>query len=253
MSKKFIVLDVEGYSNCCPYDVGFLVADKDGKIYEEYSVAIMPTIWENITKFFEYNTYSKMISANEMVHKNITEILSDKDNKYIKCFDTNKFFNFFVGIIAKHNIKRVWAYNCSFDKGALNRLFGENFPTIDNMVTFCDIIPAILHTKLLNKDYVKFCKNNNYITEKGNIQTKAEIVYRYLTGITNFTEEHTGLADVKIELEILLTAMAESKHPKYKPCQAWRILKEFCEVNSIDIPVRNITEEFCKENGISME
>ena len=35
-------------------------------------------------------------------------------------------------------------------------------------------------------------------------------------GNMNFTEEHTGLADVQIETEILLTAMKASKNVKDK-------------------------------------
>ena len=82
---------------------------------------------------------------------------------------------------------------------------------INNLVTFYDIIPAILHTKLLTKKYVNFCNDNGYVTEKGNIQTKAEIVYRYLKNDKTFEEEHTGLSDCKIEYEILLTAIRTKK------------------------------------------
>lgn len=238
MSKKFMVLDVEGYSACRPYDVGFKVVDKDGKTYEEHSTAIMPAVFDNMCYKANLQNVKALETAHEMAHRNIEEILNDTANKYLKCFDIDKFYFAFIGIIQKYNIKRIWAYNCSFDKSALKRLFGdERFSIIDSMVEFCDIIPAILHTKLLNKNYIDFCKKNGFVTSKGNIQTKAEIVYKFLTGKMDFEEEHTGLADVQIETEILLIAMRETKSVKRKPCQAWKIIKEFCIVNDIELPI----------------
>ena len=64
---------------------------------------------------------------------------------------------------------------------------------------------------LLNKDYVKFCNKNGFITAKGNVMTKAEVVYRYLTNDIEFSEEHTGLNDCRIEYEILLAAINSGK------------------------------------------
>jgi hypothetical protein len=238
MSKKFIVLDVEGYSTCKPYDIGFKVTDKTGKTYEQHSIAVMPAIWENIQFKFEHLDNEGLKTANEMAHRNIKEILSDNKKKYIKCFDIDKLYFAFIGIIQKYKIKRIWAFNCSFDSSALHRLFGDDrFSVLCSMVEFCDIIPAILYTKLLNKDYINFCKENGFITLKGNIQTKAEVVYKYLTGNLNFEEKHTGLEDVQIETEILLTAMKETKHVKRKPCQAWKIIAEFCSINNIELPI----------------
>lgn len=237
MSRKFIVLDVEGYSTCRPYDVGFKVLDKSGKTYEEYSTAIMPAVFDNMCYKAKVAQVSGLAAANEMAHRNIEEILNDKDGKYLKFFDIDKFFFAFIGIIQKYEIKRIWAYNCSFDKSALHRLFGdERFTILNSMVEFCDIIPAILYTRLLNADFIKFCKLNGFVTEKGNIQTKAEVVYKYLTGKLDFKEAHTGLADVQIEAEILLCAMNVEKNVKRKPVQAWKIIREFCIVNDIDLP-----------------
>lgn len=243
MSKKFIVLDVEGYSACRPYDVGFQVVDKSGKVYERYSVAVMPAVFDNMCYKSDLLHVESLKTAHEMAHRNIEEILNDTQGKYIKCFNIEKFWTAFISIIQKYNIKRIWAYNCSFDSSALNRLFGEEkFSILCSMVEFCDIIPAILYTRLLNEDYINFCKSNGFITAKGNIQTKAEVVYKYLTNNVNFEEEHTGLADVQIETEILLTAMNETKHPRRRPCQAWKIIREFCAVNDIDLPIPEFTK-----------
>ena len=65
--------------------------------------------------------------------------------------------------------------------------------------------------------------------------TKAEVVYKYLTNDLDFVEEHTGLADVYIEYNILLTAYKTHCKMYTKPCQAWKILREFCTEKGIEV------------------
>lgn len=238
-TKKIMVLDVEGMSNCRPYDVGYLVADKKGNIYKESSIAILPCIWENL---------KNCLVAQEMTHRNVEEILKDIENaskrkyQYQSIEDAKKKI---ISDIAEFGVKEVWAYNCSFDKSALKKLFGDDFKILNNLVCFYDIIPAILYTKLLNKKYVNFCNKNGFITEKGNVQVKAEIVYKYLFGNLDFEEEHTGLADTKIEYQILLEAIRTKKKLETTPTPAWKILRNFCEENSIQIV--NPLEQYVKE------
>lgn len=205
MGKPFIVLDVEGMSTCRPYNIGYLVCDKYGNIFLERSFAILPCVWENL---------QNCLQAKEMTHKNIQEILGDIENSTSRKYIYNSIEDVKKLILSdciKYNVKEIWAYNCAFDKGSLKRLFDKDWEMLDNLVTFYDIIPAIVHTVLLNKKYVKWCNENGFITKKGNVMTKAEIVYKYLTGNKNFIEEHTGLSDCKIEYSILLTAINSGK------------------------------------------
>ena len=60
-----------------------------------------------------------------------------------------------------------------------------------------------------SQDYKDFCESNGYMTahKTPQPQKKAETLYRYLTNNTDFNEEHTGLEDSLIELEILITAL----------------------------------------------
>lgn len=235
--KKFIVLDTEGYSTCRPYNIGFLVGDKSGEIYEKRNYAIMPALYDNMEYKYEKKDIKGLQIAHEMLHRNGKEIMYNENEKYTIVYDVNKVFHDLIEIVTRYKIKRLWAYNCSFDENEMYLLFGyDNMNILKNLVTFCDIIPAILYTKLLTNEYVEFCKKNNYLTEKGNIRTKAETVYRYLTGNLTFVEEHTALSDCYIEFQILLSAMAETKNPKRQPCQAWRILQKFCESENIYIP-----------------
>lgn len=229
MKKKFIVLDVEGCSNTRPYNVGYIIADKYGKIYKKHSFAFPECYWENICKSLNNE------NVKTMTHKNIQEILADTSKKKLKrkykTISVNAFFNLLKKEIERHKINEVFAYNVTFDKSALNRLFGERFSEIN--VEYNDIITAILYTKLLTKKYITFARQNNYLTEKGHISTKAENVYKYLTGDINFKEEHTGLADVMIEYFILLSAFKTKQKMFYKPCQAWRVIDKYIKEKNI--------------------
>lgn len=233
-AEKFIVLDVEGYSTTRPYNIGYLIGDKYGHIYLKRNFALPSCIWENVVAMINCR------QAEEMTKANVEEILQDVEKKktkrkynHVSC---ETFKNIFKSDIELFNVKRLFAYNVTFDKGALLRLFGAVELQALNL-EFCDIISGIVQTRLQSKKYIDFCNTNGFITEKGNIQTKAEVVYRYLTGILDFTEEHTGLADCEIEYQILLTALKSKKKIDWKPCQAWRILKNFANEKDIDIKI----------------
>lgn len=229
--EKFIVLDVEGMSGLMPYNVGYIIADRYEKIYKERSFALPENIYINIVRSANLN------QAVEMTAGNVTDILQDFKNPFFKrkyrCVGNEELKKRLIRDIKKYNIKKVYAYNVAFDKASLRNLFGDDFEKL--VVEFIDIIPIILRTKLLTKKYCQFCIDNGYVTEKGNIMTKAEVVYKYLFNDLNFVEEHTGLADVKIEYQILLKAFKTHKKIDSTPCIAWKILKEFCRENNLTI------------------
>lgn len=231
--EKFIVLDVEGMGGVCPYNVGYIVADRYGTIYKERSFALLENVAVNI---YECNRVQQAI---EMTARNIQEILSDFKNSYFKrkykTVSNNDFKKKLIKDMEKYKVKKIYAYNVSFDKKSLQKLFDDKFNTIFKNINFIDIIPIILNTKLLTKKYCNFCIENGFITEKGNIMTKAEIVYRYLFNDLTFVEEHTGLSDCRIEYKILLKAFQTHKKIDYKPCQAWYELKKFCKINNIRV------------------
>ena len=231
--EKFIVLDVEGMGGVCPYNVGYIVADRYGTIYKERSFALLENVAVNI---YECNRIQQAI---EMTARNIQEILADFKNSYFKrkykTVSNSDFKKKLIKDIEKYKVKKIYAYNVSFDKKSLQNLFGDDFDTVFEGIEFIDIIPIILHTKLLTKKYCNFCIENGFITEKGNIMTKAEIVYRYLFNDLTFVEEHTGLSDCRIEYKILLKAFQTHKKINYKPCQAWYELKKFCKINNIRV------------------
>ena len=53
-------------------------------------------------------------------------------------------------------------------------------------------------------DYADFCEKFGLFTDSGNYSSTAETLFKYVTGETDFEEEHTALADSIIELHVLL-------------------------------------------------
>ena len=57
---------------------------------------------------------------------------------------------------------------------------------------------------------------NGYICKNGQLKMTAEILYRFISGQEDFDEEHTGLADVLIEKEILAYCYRQHKKMRKK-------------------------------------
>lgn len=223
--KKIIVLDVEGTSGKRPYDIGFIVCDKQGNIYETFSLACMPCIWENLSTTF----CTAQEKARKMTHRNIQEIL-ETPTKY-QWLTIEEILKILDNAIARHKISELWAYNCTFDKSMITKLIGDKANEYPNIcqVSWCDIWSAIVMTKCLTKKFVRYCRNNGFTTEKGNIRTSAEVVYGYLTKDEYFEEEHTGLSDCRIELDILTRAVKTKKKIIPNINQPWKLVKDFVE------------------------
>lgn len=220
--KKYVmVLDVEGMSNKRPYNVGYLVTDLSGNVACERSFALMDCIMENL------DTAIRRVEkgvAEQMTHNNIIEILNDPI-KY-KWLLSSDFVDTLKKDLTDFGISEIWAYNCNFDKNQISKLVNLD-------VEWCDIWTAIVKAKCLTKKFVRFCKENQFLTEKGNCKTSAEVVYNYLTNQTQFVEEHTGLADVKIEYEIFMNVRKQKKKIHKEPTQAWRLVQNFVQENGL--------------------
>ena len=183
--------------------------------------------------------------AEEMTKANIEEILKDIEKKHnrrkYQQISIKQFKKLFLADIKKFHIKHLYAYNVSFDKSALQRLFGaEDFQKLN--LEYRDIISGVVQTKLTNKKYIDFCNTHNFITEKGNIKAKAEIVYKFLFDALDFVEEHTGLADCEIEYQILLTVFKSHKKIDWRPCQPWKVFKNYCENKNIKVRTPGLYE-----------
>ena len=64
--------------------------------------------------------------------------------------------------------------------------------------------------------YRKWCEVNDYICKNGQLKFTAEVLYRFISGNEDFDEEHTGLADVLIEKDILAYCYRQHKPMRKK-------------------------------------
>lgn len=210
MAKKkyFVVLDTETMNTVeqpLPYDIGWVICDRFGNIFEERSFVVAET-------FLDMKDVMKSAYYAEKIPQYWEDIKSG--NRVIKPMWTIR--RTLIDDMKKYNTKRVGAYNIGFDKRALNNLvrytskswlrwffpFGTEFFDIWNMA--CSML-------LNTKTYIEFALKNGLVSEADNIQTSAECAYKFITKDTEFSEEHKGLEDVKIEVAVMASCYKTHK------------------------------------------
>lgn len=203
MSRKkeyFLVVDTETANSIeqpLPYDIGYAICDRYGNIYRERSF-VVAEIFLDLKDAMKSAYYAEKIPTYwEDIKAGKRTLATFWHIRKIMLADMKEF-----------HVKKVGAYNMGFDKRALNNLiryvskswarwffpFGTEF--------FC-IWSCACEVLLSRSTFIKFAERNGFVSEANNIQTSAEVCYRYLTDKVDFIESHTGLEDVKIEVEIL--------------------------------------------------
>ena len=199
--------DVDGVfpSNMWAYDIGWAVVDKRGKVYRTRSF-VNADIFCGEKELMRSAYYAKKIP------QYWEDIKSDK--RVLTSFA--KIRKTLFADIKEYGINEIYAHNMRFDYGTLNvtqrwitksasRFF---FPY---GVEICDTLKMARDVLGNMPTYKAFCERNNYITKNGACRFTAEIIYRFISGENDFTEEHTGLADVLIEKEILAYCYRQHK------------------------------------------
>lgn len=211
MAKKklFLVLDCETAEevdvNPLPYDVGYAICDRYGNIYLERSFVIADI-------FLDLKESMQSAYYHEKIPRYWTEIQSGQRT-------LTTFWNVWRTIkqdLKNYGISTVCAYNCHFDRMALNNLvryctkskyrwffpWGTQFNCIWNEA--CQLL-------LARRSYIQFALKNDLVSPSGNIATSAEATFRYLTKQIDFLESHTGLEDVRIEVQIMAECYRQKK------------------------------------------
>ena len=217
----YLVLDVETANSTndpLVYDLGFVVCDRKGNIYEAESYVVSDIFYKE-TELMQTAYYHETLPK-------YYEGIKEKAFKVINFYTAKKRI---ADLIEKYNIKAVCAYNASFDTKALNTTqryltnskyryflpYGTEVYCIWHMA--CQVICT-------QKRYIKFCLDNGFVSESGNIKTSAEAVFAYMTKNEKYEECHTGLQDVLIETQIMAKCFAQHKKMNKKINRlCWRI------------------------------
>lgn len=197
---KIIVIDTETTNSIddpfC-YDIGFIVMDTEGTIYEQFSFVVADVFLDK-----------ELMSSAYFADKIPSYWQDIKEGKRtLKRFKNIK--KIFRQMCRQYNISKVVAHNARFDYHSCN--LTSRFLTNSKYrfffpygIEIWDSLKMSREVFSKDNDYCAFCKENNYLTKNGAKRFTAEILYRYLTNNNDFIESHSGLEDVLIEKEIFL-------------------------------------------------
>lgn len=189
------------------YDIGWAICDKRGNIYRTRS-------------FVLYETFVGMkdVMASAYYAEKIPNYWDEIESGQRKLVSIWTAWKIFKEDLKDFGIKNVFAYNAGFDVRALNNTiryisnskFRFFFPF---NVEIWDTLKMSRQVIGKQKSYIRFCNENGYMTKHKTPQCRltAEILYRYISGIDDFNESHTGLEDVLIETMIFAHCFRQHK------------------------------------------
>lgn len=202
--------DFEGVDpyNMWVYDIGWVVTDKRGTVYKERSF-VNADIFLNEKELMQSAYYADKIPMYwERIKSGETILTSFSNIRKILLEDIEEF-----------GVNEIFAHNMRFDYGTLNNTtrwlskskYRYYFPY---GIQICDTMKMAQDVICKMPTYRDFCIKNGYLTKNGQLRKTAEILYQFITKDLDFEEEHTGLADVMIEKEIM--AYCYKQHKKMR-------------------------------------
>ena len=194
--------------NMWVYDVGIAVIDKHGNVYETFSFV-------NADIFIDEKDLMKSAYYADKIPSYWEDI--KKGKRKLATFSAIR--REFLNDLKEYGVNEVYAHNMRFDYNALNNTlryltkskYRFFFPY---ELKICDTLKMSRDVILKMPTFQRFCKENNYLTKRGQPQATAEVLYRYISRNNTFNESHTGLEDAEIETQIL--AYCYKQHKKMR-------------------------------------
>lgn len=236
-NTRILVIDTETtntLNNCdmsdvLIYDCGWAVCDILGNVYETAS-------YVNQDIFFKEAELMKSAYYANKIPLYLKDIYEGKRHVAGIWDIRRELFN----VIERYNIRYVAAYNARFDANALNRTiswitksFARYFYRF-NQIEWLDIMKMAQDAVVNTRNYKTWAIERGFVTKTGTPRKAAEIVFRYISGDDNFQEQHTGLADVLDEIQIMAFCFSERKRRKvkmrtklYQETREWPEMTEF--------------------------
>lgn len=202
-----MVNDKLDLSQSLVYDIGWAICDKRGNVYKTRSFVLYET-------FVGMKDVMTSAYYAEKIPNYWNEIQSGQ-RKLVSIWTAWKAFK---DDLKEYGITNVFAHNAGFDVRALNNTiryisdskFRFFFP---RSVEIWDTLKMSRQVIGKQKSYIRFCNEKGYMTNHKTPQCRltAEILYRYISGIEDFDESHTGLEDVLIETVIFAHCLRQHK------------------------------------------
>ena len=187
------------------YDLGGAIHDKRGNVEETFSFIIYDVFCAD-RKLFDTAYYAEKRPMYEAQ-------LALGLRKIVSIFTARQYIR---QLCEKYNVKAIIAHNARFDYRSTNYTLRYVTKSASRYflpygIPMWDTLKMAQDTICQQKTYKKFCEKNGFLQKNGKVRATAEILYRYISGNTDFVEDHTGLEDVLIEKEIFAKCMAQHK------------------------------------------
>lgn len=196
---NYIVFDCETTNTMddpMVYDLGWSVINDKFEVLAERSFV-------NADIFIEEKELMKEAYFADKIPQYVEEIADGK--RELRRFNTIR--KAFADDCKNFEVVAIMAHNARFDYKALQST--QRYLTKSKYrwffpfgVEIWDTLKMARQTFGKNPEYREFCIENGFITKNNQLRMTAEILYRFITKDLQFEEEHTGLADVRIEREI---------------------------------------------------
>jgi hypothetical protein len=201
IDENMCLLDVETANDtkdALTYDVSCRFLNTQGKIFDERAFVVRD-VFVNEHELMKQAYYaSKMPEYSEDIRAGKRQMINFLDMRFE-----------ILKLMKEYDCHTVAAYNCSFDRNALNTTlryltkskFRWFFPYDTKFVCIWNMA---CNTICQTSEYKSFAELNRYYSNHGkNYRATAETVYAFLSQNPNFSEEHKGMEDVRIEHEIM--------------------------------------------------
>ena len=187
------------------YDLGGAVHDRYGNVYETFSFIIYDVFCADRALFDTAYYAAKRPRYEE-------EIISGQ-RKIVSIFTAQRHVH---ALCKKYNIKAIIAHDARFDYRSTNYTLRYVTKSASRYflpygIPLWDTLKMAQDTICKQPTYMRWCAQNDYLKKNGTPRATAEILYQYITQNTEFIEEHTGLEDVLIEMQIFVKCMAQHK------------------------------------------
>lgn len=193
-----------------PYDFGFAVIDSHGRVYEKFSFV------NSDIYIYEKDLMRSAYYANKLPQ--YEKDLAEGRRVMVNTYNIRRII---LEKIKEYDCKFVCAHNARFDLNACNNI--QRWTTKSKYryffpydIEFWDTLKMARDVLGKRPTYRKFCEENGYLTKQNQCRYTAEVIYQYIMQDTDFSESHTGLEDVEIEVQILAYLVSRKKAMRKK-------------------------------------
>lgn len=194
------------------YDIGWAICDKRGNVYRTRSFLI-----------YEVFVAMKDVMVSAYYADKIPMYWEQVKSGQRKLVRFQTMYNMFWNDIKEFGVSAIFAHNARFDWKALTNTIRWVYKSkkryfFPYKMEIWDTLKMARQTIGKQKSYKRFCERNGYMTNHRipQVRLTAEILYRYISGINDFEESHTGLEDVLIEIKIMAHCFRQHKPMEYR-------------------------------------